>query len=336
MDMKRIGCIVALALLAGSAFAQSSEDEARRRLVDAAFKYRGVPYVYGAESPRAFDCSGFVRYVYREALGLELPRSARSFWSSGSPIDWRKARAGDVLVYDTVGGAPSHVALVVGDGTVIHAVSAGTKTGVIVSPMSDRYWAPRLLGARSFIATSTATVSATPIAPASPKAATAATPAAPKAAAAATPVAPVAPASPKAAAAATPAAPAAPIAPKAAPKAVPSVSEQVIADIGVDIPAKRASTSDRIPTASGTNVAFTVTNGTGRSSAFTVLFFVTDPKTYKLRQIHVERVKLDAGEAFGLPPYRFDAPGKYKLVVKDSWGNPLVEREFMVTEREET
>ncbi|HPB65164.1 MAG TPA: C40 family peptidase [Spirochaetales bacterium] len=169
MDMKRIGCIVALALLAGSAFAQSSEDEARRRLVDAAFKYRGVPYVYGAESPRAFDCSGFVRYVYREALGLELPRSARSFWSSGSPIDWRKARAGDVLVYDTVGGAPSHVALVVGDGTVIHAVSAGTKTGVIVSPMSDRYWAPRLLGARSFIVASTETVSAAPVAPASPR-----------------------------------------------------------------------------------------------------------------------------------------------------------------------
>lgn len=308
MDMKRIGCIVALALLAGSAFAQSSEDEARRRLVDAAFKYRGVPYVYGAESPRAFDCSGFVRYVYREALGLELPRSARSFWSSGSPIDWRKARAGDVLVYDTVGGAPSHVALVVGDGTVIHAVSAGTKTGVIVSPMSDRYWAPRLLGARSFIVASTETVSATPVAPASPKAA----------------------------AAATPAAPVAPVAPKAAPKAGPSVPEQVIADIGVEIPARRASTSDRIPTASGTNVAFTVTNGTGRSGAFTVLFFVTDSKTYKLRQIHEERVKLDAGEAFGLPPYRFDAPGKYKLVVKDSWGNPLVEREFMVTEREDT
>lgn len=308
MDMKRIGCMVALALLAGSTFAQSSEDEARRRLVDAAFKYRGVPYVYGAESPRAFDCSGFVRYVYREALGLELPRSARSFWSSGSPIDWRKARAGDVLVYDTVGGAPSHVALVVGDGTVIHAVSAGTKTGVIVSPMSDRYWAPRLLGARSFIVASTETVSATPVAPASPKAA----------------------------AAATPAAPVAPVAPKAAPKAGPSVPEQVIADIGVEIPARRASTSDRIPTASGTNVAFTVTNGTGRSGAFTVLFFVTDSKTYKLRQIHEERVKLDAGEAFGLPPYRFDAPGKYKLVVKDSWGNPLVEREFMVTEREDT
>ncbi len=104
----------------------------------------------------------------------------------------------------------------------------------------------------------------------------------------------------------------------------------------MEIPARRASTSDRIPTASGTNVAFTVTNGTGRSGAFTVLFFVTDPKTYKLRQIHVERVKLDAGEAFGLPPYRFDAPGKYKLVVKDSWGNPLVEREFMVTEREDS
>ncbi len=285
--MKRFGLTVSLALLAAAAFAQGSEDEARRRLVEAAFKYRGVPYVYGAESPRAFDCSGFVRYVYREALGVELPRSARSFWSSGSPIDWRKAKAGDVLVYDTVGGAPSHVAMVVGDGTVIHAVSAGPRTGVIVSPMSDKYWAPRLLGARSFIASSL-------VAPSSPRSATA---------------------------------------PSAAATRIED--EAVIADIGVEIPAERAAVSDRIPTAAGTSVAFTVTNGTGRPGGFTVLFFVTDSKTYRLRQIHDERVKLDAGAAFSLPPYRFDSPGKYKLVVKDSWGNPLVEREFMVAEREE-
>jgi hypothetical protein len=283
--MKRIGLALTVAFVAASAFAQGSEDEARSRLVEAAFKYEGVPYVYGAESPRAFDCSGFVRYVYREALGMELPRSARSFWSSGSPIDWRKARAGDVLVYDTVGGAPSHVALVVGDGTVIHAVSAGLKTGVIVSPMNDKYWAPRLLGARAFIASSSSSVpmSSVPM------------------------------------------------------SSVPERIEDdaVIADIGVEIPSKRASIADRIPTAAGTSVAFTVTNGTGRSGGFTVLFFVTDPKTYRLRQIHDERVKLDAGAALSLPPYRFDAPGKYKLVVKDSWGNPLVEREFMVSERED-
>jgi len=296
--MKKMTCSAMMALTAMLAFGQPSDDEARDRLLEIAFRYKGVPYVYGSESPKAFDCSGFVRYVYREALGLELPRSARAFYSAGAPVDWKLARPGDVFVYDTVGGAPSHVSIVVGDGTVIHAVSDGPRTGVIVSPLTDRYWAPRLIAARTFLARGSAGFAA-------------AEPAATKPAA-------VKPAAKPAA---------------AKPATKPAAPERVIADIGLTVPAVRAESTDKIPTAAGTSVAFTLTNGTGEGGSFMVLFFRVDPKSYKLKQIHEEKVKLAAGAAFGLPPYTFDDPGKYKLVVKDSWGNPLLERVFTVTAR---
>lgn len=289
----KLALIVSLASVL--AFGQPTDDAARKKLLDIAFKYKGVPYVYGSESPKAFDCSGFVRYVYREAFGLELPRSARAFYSAGAPVDWKLARPGDVFVYDTVGGAPSHVSIVVGDGTVIHAVSDGPRTGVIVSPLTDRYWAPRLIAARTFLSSDAASTK----------------PAAAKPA--------VAPATGK---------------PAAKPSAAkPAAPERAIADIGLSIPAVKAESTDKIPTAAGTSVAFTLTNGTGEDGSFMVLFFRVDPKSLKLRQIHEEKVKLASAAAFGLPPYTFDDPGKYKLVVKDSWGNPLLERVFTVTAR---
>lgn len=283
---------------------QPSEEATRKKLVEVAFKYRGVPYVYGAESPKAFDCSGFVRYVYREAFGIELPRSARGFYSAGTPIDWRAAKMGDVFIYDTVGGAPSHVSIAVGDGTVIHAVSDGPRTGVILSPMTDRYWEPRLIAARTFLASGTTRPAAVP----------------PPVKPASSPAAALKPAAAKPAAK--------PASPAAAEK--PAPAEIAIVDIGFVIPAEKKTITDRIPMLAGTSVAFTLTNGTGKDGAFMVLFFRIDPKTYKLQQIHEEKIKLAAKAAFSLPPYNYELPGKYKLVVKDSWGNPLFEREFLV------
>jgi cell wall-associated NlpC family hydrolase len=297
-------------------FGDDTEAAARKRLLEVAFKYRGVPYVYGAESPRAFDCSGFVRYVYREAYGIELPRSARGFYSVGTPIDARTAKAGDVYIYDTAGGAPSHVAILVGDGTVIHAVSDGPRTGVIVSPLADRYWSPRLIAVRTFIAGVPGKQSQSEAAASAPAAA--------KPSPAAVPMATKPPVS-------TAPAPAAP-AEKPAAAQVTKAFEEAIVDIGFTIPAVKESFTDKIPTAAGTSVAFTLTNGTGKDALFIVLFFRVDPRTYKLQQIHEEKVKLAAKSAFGLPPYRFELPGKYKLVVKDSWGNQLFERSFVVTE----
>ncbi len=123
----------------------------RSAIVTTAKKYVGVPYVYGASSPAAFDCSGFVGYVYREAATIPLPRSSRQIWTMGIPIPLAKAQPGDILVFDTAGGFPSHVALLIDKNQMIHAVSQGPRTGVMISSLNDSYFGPRLIGVRSFI-----------------------------------------------------------------------------------------------------------------------------------------------------------------------------------------
>jgi cell wall-associated NlpC family hydrolase len=145
--------VAAAALLAAAAVlspAQSGNDEdaVRRRIIETAESLVGVPYSYGSESPSAFDCSGFTRYVYGKASGIELPRGSRGQYGAGEAIDLDEAKPGDLLVYDTVGGAPSHVAIFLGGGRMIHAASQGPRTGVIVSGLDDSYFGPRFLGAR--------------------------------------------------------------------------------------------------------------------------------------------------------------------------------------------
>ncbi|HTX71946.1 MAG TPA: C40 family peptidase [Rectinemataceae bacterium] len=148
--MRRI--VFLLLLASATLYAQTNMAEIRKQVVETALGLKGVPYVYGAESPPdALDCSGFVQYVYRKAAGLEIPRNSRQQWASGYPIKMTEIRPGDVFVFDTSGSGPSHVALYIGNGSMIQAASEGPQTGVIVSSLSERYWASRLLGARSFL-----------------------------------------------------------------------------------------------------------------------------------------------------------------------------------------
>jgi hypothetical protein len=131
--------------------AGADESELRNTILGTAKKFLGVPYVYGAESPAAFDCSGFVRYVYRSAVGIAVPKSSRDIWDTGKSVALEAAKPGDILVFNTVGNAASHVGILLEDGSLIHAVSSGPRTGVIISSLEDRYFGPRLLGVRSFI-----------------------------------------------------------------------------------------------------------------------------------------------------------------------------------------
>ena len=123
----------------------------RESIINTATRYVGVPYRYGAASPSAFDCSGFVGYVYGEAAKIPLPRSSRQIWVSGLPVPLAKAQPGDILVFDTAGGVPSHVAILLDKNRMIHAVSQGPRTGVMISSLNDSYFGPRLIGVRSFI-----------------------------------------------------------------------------------------------------------------------------------------------------------------------------------------
>ena len=89
-----------------------------------ATRYVGTRYRLGGTTPRAFDCSGFVRYVFRRH-GVELPRTAREQADVGHLIvvGVDSLRVGDLLFFRTPRGRASHVAIYLGDGKIIHASS---------------------------------------------------------------------------------------------------------------------------------------------------------------------------------------------------------------------
>ena len=107
---------------------------------------RGRPYHFGGESVSAgFDCSGLVRYSYRQA-GVDLPHSTDAQRKISLPVRLSSLRRGDLLFFDLEGKKASHVGVYLGDGRFIHAPSTGK------SVRSDRldspYWKKHLSEAR--------------------------------------------------------------------------------------------------------------------------------------------------------------------------------------------
>jgi cell wall-associated NlpC family hydrolase len=82
-----------------------------------------VPYRYGGSTPRGFDCSGFVQYVYAR-LGVRLPRTAQQQYNATRHVSRSQARAGD-LVFFFVGGRVTHVGIYAGANTMIAAPHSG-------------------------------------------------------------------------------------------------------------------------------------------------------------------------------------------------------------------
>lgn len=97
-----------------------------------AYNFLGRPYVYGANGPNAFDCSGFTSYVYRH-FGVSLPRTASSQFSAGSAVSRNNLAPGDLVFFNTVGYL-GHVGLYIGGGDFIHAASSGR---VKISSLSE-------------------------------------------------------------------------------------------------------------------------------------------------------------------------------------------------------
>jgi lipoprotein Spr len=108
-------------------------------------KRLGAPYRYGRSGEDAFDCSGFVMVVMREAFDLALPRSTVDQYAEGRPVARSNLRDGDLVFFVTRGNRVSHVGVYVGDDRFAHA---STKRGVIVSSLDEGYYAKRYLGAR--------------------------------------------------------------------------------------------------------------------------------------------------------------------------------------------
>lgn len=122
--------------------------EARVRFMEQAEKLTGCPYVYGAVGPDRFDCSGFVYYVAREALKIQLPRTARAIYSYTDPVSAENMEPGDLVFFKTTSsGNISHVGIYLGERKFISALSDGSKTGVVISSLDSSYWKPRFCGA---------------------------------------------------------------------------------------------------------------------------------------------------------------------------------------------
>lgn len=116
-------------------------------LVLNAMGFLGVPYRRGGSSAETgFDCSGFVRSVYENTLGMVLPRRAAEQAQSTAKINTDELRPGDLVFFNTMRRAFSHVGIYVGDGKFIHSPRAGGK--VRVEDMRESYWAKRFNGAR--------------------------------------------------------------------------------------------------------------------------------------------------------------------------------------------
>ena len=125
--------------------------EAARDAAVFAVSLIGVPYRNGGTSPDSgFDCSGLVWYVYRQAAGLALPRSAVEMERAGWPVEQNEIQPGDLVFYNTLGRAFSHVGIYVGERRFVHAPSSGGKVEIV--SMQNTYWARRFSGARRIAA----------------------------------------------------------------------------------------------------------------------------------------------------------------------------------------
>ncbi len=123
-------------------------------LVVNAMGFLGVPYKRGGTSAESgFDCSGFVRAMYQQTVGLLLPRSADQQAAATQTIDKKELQPGDLVFFNTMRRSFSHVGIYVGDGKFIHAPRSGAE--VRVEDMSISYWARRFNGARRVATSST-------------------------------------------------------------------------------------------------------------------------------------------------------------------------------------
>ena len=112
-------------------------------LVVDAMGFLGVPYKRGGNTAETgFDCSGFVRAIYEQSVGLLLPRRAEQQAAATQRIDKTELQPGDLVFFNTLQRAFSHVGIYVGEGKFIHSPKPGAQ--VRVESMGVNYWSSHL------------------------------------------------------------------------------------------------------------------------------------------------------------------------------------------------
>ncbi len=155
---KAVWLAVALLLMGGCAptaklykqEAEPANSPARHALLSQAHHVLGIRYKYGGETPnQGFDCSGLTQYVYRNANGIVIPRTAAQQSQASRTISFQQMKPGDLIFFRTSGRKINHVGIYIGRGQFIHAASGGGK--VTIDNLSKSYWQQRLVKFGTFM-----------------------------------------------------------------------------------------------------------------------------------------------------------------------------------------
>ncbi|MGV3654916.1 MAG: C40 family peptidase [Noviherbaspirillum sp.] len=128
-------------------FTDQASEMAFREVAMRAMALVGIHYKYGGDSPEhGLDCSGLVRYVFKEAWGTHLPRTSREISKVGEKVSRDELQPGDLVFFNTLRRTFSHVGIYLGDNKFIHSPTSGSS--VRVESMDLAYWKKRFNGAR--------------------------------------------------------------------------------------------------------------------------------------------------------------------------------------------
>ena len=118
-----------------------------KEIITTAAKYKGVPYKFGGTTPKAFDCSGYVQYVFAQHKA-KLPRMADAQCLEGIFVLKKDLKEGDLVFFTTYEPGASHVGIYAGKDKFWNASSHG----VMLSSLKEKYWSERYYGARRVLA----------------------------------------------------------------------------------------------------------------------------------------------------------------------------------------
>jgi NlpC/P60 family len=107
-------------------------------------QYFGTRYRFGGQTPRGFDCSGFVRFMYDKVFNMHLPRSSREMSSIGNKVSKNDLQPGDLVFFQTSGQRINHVGIFIGNDTFVHS---SLSKGITEDQLKQEYFEKRFAGA---------------------------------------------------------------------------------------------------------------------------------------------------------------------------------------------
>lgn len=124
-----------------------SERELRSKLDDAFSDWKGTRYLLGGTNSRGIDCSAFMQVVYKDYLGITLPRTTREQILLGNSVRKRNIKIGDMVFFKT-GRDTYHVGVMINGEQFMHA---STSNGVTISNLQNQYWVNTYLTTRRIL-----------------------------------------------------------------------------------------------------------------------------------------------------------------------------------------